>query len=169
MVTGTSSEFGPHHTSRSPDAAPAASRPLPRRFTLAFNSANVVIEGRAPPLSSTITATLAGAFWAWTARASSGSFTQWTLCGGCTVVPVSRSFEVRGIVEGFYGPPWTHDARCDVISFLAPRGLNAYVYAPKDDAKHRAEWRTPYDANERAQFRELAAHAQATGVRFGFA
>jgi hyaluronoglucosaminidase len=81
----------------------------------------------------------------------------------------TREFAVRGIVEGFYGTPWTHDARCDVISFLAPRGMNAYVYAPKDDAKHRAEWRTQYDANETAQFRELAGHARAMGVRFGFA
>jgi len=84
-------------------------------------------------------------------------------------VVVSRSFAVRGIVEGFYGTPWTHDARCEVISFLAPRGMNAYVYAPKDDTKHRAEWRVPYDANETALFEELAAHAKASGVRFGFA
>jgi len=81
---------------------------------------------------------------------------------------MSGTFAVRGIVEGFYGPPWTHAARLDAISFLAPRGLNAYVYAPKDDAKHRTEWRVPYDADERARFRELAAHADAHGARFGF-
>jgi hyaluronoglucosaminidase len=84
-------------------------------------------------------------------------------------VTTTREFAVRGIVEGFYGTPWSHDARCDVISFLAPRGLNAYVYAPKDDAKHRTDWRTPYDAEETARFEELAAHASANGVRFGFA
>src|SRR3984957_19436437 len=82
---------------------------------------------------------------------------------------MSRAFAVRGIVEGFYGSPWTHRARLDAISFLAPRGLNAYVYAPKDDAKHRADWRIPYDAEERARFRELAAHAAAHDARFGFA
>ncbi len=83
--------------------------------------------------------------------------------------PMSRAFAVRGIVEGFYGTPWTHAARLDAITFLAPRGLNAYVYAPKDDAKHRAEWRVPYDPSERARFGELAAHADANGARFGFA
>jgi len=82
---------------------------------------------------------------------------------------MGRTFAVRGIVEGFYGPPWTHAERLDAISFLAPRGFNAYVYAPKDDAKHRTEWRVPYDADERARFRELAAHADANGARFGFA
>ncbi len=82
---------------------------------------------------------------------------------------ITREFAVRGIVEGFYGPPWTHAERLDAIEFLAPRGLNAYVYAPKDDAKHRAEWRVPYDDGELAEFRELAAHSDTHGVRFGFA
>src|SRR5262245_7111403 len=80
-----------------------------------------------------------------------------------------RSFAVRGVVEGFYGAPWTHADRLAVVSFLAERGMNAYAYAPKDDAKHRAEWRTPYDEDEREQFAQLAAHAAARGVRFGFA
>ncbi len=80
-----------------------------------------------------------------------------------------RPFAVRGVVEGFYGTPWTHDARLEVMSFLAARGMNAYAYAPKDDARHRAEWRVPYDAAELARFRELAAHGAANGVRFGFA
>ena len=83
--------------------------------------------------------------------------------------PMGRAFAVRGIVEGFYGQPWSHSARLEAISFLAPRGLNAYVYAPKDDAKHRADWRVPYDADERVRFRELAAHAVANEARFGFA
>jgi hyaluronoglucosaminidase len=82
---------------------------------------------------------------------------------------MGRTFAVRGIVEGFYGKPWTHAERLDAISFLAPRGLNAYVYAPKDDAKHRAEWRVPYDERERDEFRALAAHADTHGARFGFA
>jgi hyaluronoglucosaminidase len=84
-------------------------------------------------------------------------------------VLVSRSFAVRGVVEGFYGAPWTHDARLEVISFLAARGMNAYAYAPKDDVRHRAEWRVPYDRAEIDRFRELAAHGAAHGVRFGFA
>ena len=27
-------------------------------------------------------------------------------------------------------------------------GLNTYVYAPKDDAKHRVYWREPYSVEE---------------------
>jgi hyaluronoglucosaminidase len=85
------------------------------------------------------------------------------------VVLVARAFAVRGVVEGFYGTPWTHAARLDVCSFLAPRGMNAYVYAPKDDAKHRAQWRAPYETDEIERFRALAAHAGGLDVRFGFA
>lgn len=82
---------------------------------------------------------------------------------------MGRAFAVRGIVEGFYGTPWTHNARLRAISFLAPRGLNAYVYAPKDDAKHRTDWRTGYDSEELAHFGELAAVAGTNGARVGFA
>ena len=80
-----------------------------------------------------------------------------------------RSFAVRGVVEGFYGAPWSHDDRLDVISFLAERGMNAYVYAPKDDAKHRAKWRVPYKRKKQGRFADLARHSSAHGVRFGFA
>ena len=89
--------------------------------------------------------------------------------GAGSVVPMLRSFAVRGVVEGFYGTPWTHDARLEVISFLAARGMNAYAYAPKDDARHRAEWREPYDAADLERFGELAAHGSEHGVQFGFA
>jgi hyaluronoglucosaminidase len=76
---------------------------------------------------------------------------------------------LRGIVEGFYGEPWSHAARLDVLSFVAARGMNAYVYAPKDDAKHRAQWREPYDAERFAEFRSLIGHARSEGISFGFA
>jgi hyaluronoglucosaminidase len=82
---------------------------------------------------------------------------------------VPRSFARRGVVEGFYGQPWSHRARLDVLSFIGARGMNAYVYAPKEDAKHRAQWREPYDDAELAQFRELIDHAHGAGVTFGFA
>lgn len=78
-------------------------------------------------------------------------------------------FGVRGVVEGFYGPPWAFDARRDVLSFLAPRGMNAYVYAPKDDPYHRARWRDPYPSGDLDQLLDLHRHCAAIGIRFGFA
>jgi hyaluronoglucosaminidase len=82
---------------------------------------------------------------------------------------VPRTFGVRGVVEGFYGTPWSHETRLEMLAFLGAHDMNAYVYAPKDDPRHRARWREPYDAAERARFAELLAHGAAAGVRVGFA
>jgi hyaluronoglucosaminidase len=82
---------------------------------------------------------------------------------------VPRPVPLRGVIEGFYGPPWSQTARLTVLEFLAERGMNAYVYAPKGDAKHRARWRDAYGAEESARFEELAEHTKRLGIRFGFA
>jgi hyaluronoglucosaminidase len=76
---------------------------------------------------------------------------------------------LRGVIEGFYGPPWSFTDRRAVIEFLAARGMNAYVYAPKSDPKHRDRWRDAYDTSELADFRALAEHAAHHATRFGFA
>lgn len=76
---------------------------------------------------------------------------------------------IRGTVEGFYGRPWTHAERLAHLTFSARVGLNAYVYAPKDDRYHRAAWREPYPATELAHIAELAAAARGSGIRFVYA
>ncbi len=63
------------------------------------------------------------------------------------------------MVEGFYGPPWSHRDRLEVIAFCAERGMNAYVYAPKDDPYHRDQWRDPYPAGKLAELVELVEQA----------
>jgi hyaluronoglucosaminidase len=82
---------------------------------------------------------------------------------------VSRPIPLRGVIEGFYGPPWSHDARIAAIEFLAARGMNAYVYAPKSDPRHRDTWRDPYPDEELARFAELGRVCARVGTRFGFA
>lgn len=87
------------------------------------------------------------------------------------VAPVHRPgpLAVRGTVEGFYGPPWSHAERLAHLEFSARIGLNTYVYAPKDDPHHRARWRQPYPDRELAQLAELAAAARRLGIRFVYA
>lgn len=80
-----------------------------------------------------------------------------------------RAVPVRGVVEGFYGPPWSHDARLELVEFVAERGMNAYVYAPKSDPRHRDRWREPYDEPEARGLAALAARCAELGIRFGFA
>jgi hyaluronoglucosaminidase len=74
--------------------------------------------------------------------------------------------ELRGVVEGYYGRPWTGEARRDVIRFLGAHGLDTFVYAPKNDAFHRERWREPYPPEALADLRATAAAARAAGVRF---
>src|SRR5690349_24270562 len=73
---------------------------------------------------------------------------------------------LSGVVEGFYGQPWTHGERLDMFQRLADLGLNTYFYAPKDDLKHRATWRERYSDEEAARLRELIAACRARQLMF---
>lgn len=76
---------------------------------------------------------------------------------------------MRGVVEGFYGPPWSPADRVSVLAFLASRGMNAYVYAPKDDPRHRSRWRDPYPIHDFEALTATAQHCRDMGVRFAYA
>ncbi|XP_029814281.1 protein O-GlcNAcase [Manacus vitellinus] len=52
---------------------------------------------------------------------------------------------------------------------LKRRGLNCYMYAPKDELKHRLLWREPYTEHEAVCMRSLIEAAQKQGVEFVFA
>ncbi|WP_063727507.1 beta-N-acetylglucosaminidase domain-containing protein [Streptomyces sp. RTd22] len=76
---------------------------------------------------------------------------------------------LRGVIEGFYGSPWTHAERMDQLAFYGDVKMNTYVYAPKDDPYHREKWREPYPADKLAQLGELVRQAIGHHVRFTFA
>jgi hyaluronoglucosaminidase len=78
-------------------------------------------------------------------------------------------FAHRGIVEGFYGPPWSHADRLWFLERMGRWGLNRYLHAPKDDPRHRAQWRDPYPGDAMDEFRELVERAGRAGVDAGFA
>ena len=72
---------------------------------------------------------------------------------------------MRGIIEGFYGPPWGWDLRRELCSVLADAGMDTYVYAPKDDPLHRDRWREPYPPGVLEDF---AALVEDDTLRVGF-
>ena len=76
---------------------------------------------------------------------------------------------LRGIVEGFYGKPWTQEQRIDMMAFCEAHGLNAYIYAPKDDPYHREKWREPYPEAQIKKLAALIGEAQRHHVKFIFA
>ena len=72
-----------------------------------------------------------------------------------------------GIIEGYYGTPWSWAAREYVISTLKPHGYRYFIYAPKMDEFLRKRWREPHPADMAAALKKLAAFCRAQGVRFG--
>ncbi|AZU64316.1 beta-N-acetylhexosaminidase family protein [Neobacillus mesonae] len=75
---------------------------------------------------------------------------------------------IRGSIEGFYGPPWTHEDRLKQLEFYGENKLNTYIYAPKDDPYHRENWREPYPKEELARIKELIDKAHENHVKFTF-
>ena len=72
-----------------------------------------------------------------------------------------------GIIEGFYGKPWSWEARHETITALAPYGYRFYLYAPKFDPYLRRKWQEPHPEPLANRLRELSSHCRNNGVRFG--
>jgi hypothetical protein len=89
--------------------------------------------------------------------------------GAEAVIADYPSFPIRGIVEGFYGPPWSHTDRLDVLRFEGQHGMNIYIYGPKDDPYHRKLWREPYPPEQMQHLGALAAVANENFVDLSFA
>lgn len=80
------------------------------------------------------------------------------------------SVRYRGVVEGFYGTPWSHQARLRQLKFYGENKMNTYIYGPKDDPYHSApNWRLPYPEKEAAQLQELVKVANENEVDFVWA
>ena len=45
-----------------------------------------------------------------------------------------------GLIEGFFGRPWSWSERAETIACLAPHGYRFYLYAPKSDSWLRRQW-----------------------------
>ena len=76
----------------------------------------------------------------------------------------------RGVVEGFYGTPWSHQARLRHLKFYGENKMNTYIYGPKDDPYHSSpNWRLPYPEQEAKQIKELVQVAKENAVNFVWA
>ncbi len=76
---------------------------------------------------------------------------------------------LAGVIEGFYGQPWSQAERVQLFDWMKAWGLNTYLYAPKDDLKHRAFWREIYSETEADVFRQLVSAARQRGIQFIYA
>ncbi len=80
-------------------------------------------------------------------------------------MPPASPFAVRGVIEGFYGHPWTHEQRLALIPFLGARGMSTFVYGPKDDPLVRRDWRLAYDGSALERLAELVEACRRSGMR----
>uniref|UniRef100_Q8VIJ5-2 Isoform 2 of Protein O-GlcNAcase n=1 Tax=Rattus norvegicus TaxID=10116 RepID=Q8VIJ5-2 len=74
-----------------------------------------------------------------------------------------------GVVEGFYGRPWVMEQRKELFRRLQKWELNTYLYAPKDDYKHRMFWREMYSVEEAEQLMTLISAAREYEIEFIYA
>ncbi len=66
-------------------------------------------------------------------------------------------FPIRALIEGYYGPPWSPEARKGLMKLMADHRMNAYFYGPKDDVFHRERWRDPYEGKSLEDLKSLIA------------
>lgn len=55
----------------------------------------------------------------------------------------AEGFRWRGVLEGFYGQPWTWKKRGEMVDWMAACHDNLFVLAPKDEELQRKRWREP--------------------------
>ena len=72
-----------------------------------------------------------------------------------------------GIIEGYYGRPWSWFERARVVSRLAPHGYRFFLYAPKAAVALRKGWRDPMSQLDLQELAGFARHCREQGVRFG--
>ncbi|HET6877201.1 MAG TPA: beta-N-acetylglucosaminidase domain-containing protein [Jatrophihabitans sp.] len=76
---------------------------------------------------------------------------------------------LRGVIEGFYGTPWSDAQRLAQMDFYGAHKMNSYVYSPKDDPYLRAQWRDAYPPDKLAVLQKLVQRATANHVEFTYA
>lgn len=73
-----------------------------------------------------------------------------------------------GVVEGFYGKPYSREMRRSIFRALSPIDDPVYLYAPKDAPFHRMKWRESPTSRAWAEVETAIASSADAGVRFFF-
>ena len=87
----------------------------------------------------------------------------------CVTISDFPDVVTRGMVEGYYGNPYSDEDRKNLFEFFGKQKMNTYIYGPKDDIYHRAKWRVEYPAEEAAKIKEYASLAKSNKVDFVWA
>lgn len=66
----------------------------------------------------------------------------------------------RGIVEGYYGVPYSAEVKADLMRFMMRYKMNSYMYGAKSDPYHSTYWEDPYPTTITDEQRELGYLSQ---------
>lgn len=99
------------------------------------------------------------------------SFLQLTSMAEVPAVSVTDypTTPVRGVIEGYYGNPWSHEDCMDMYEFFDHNRMNIFIYGPKNDPYHKAKWAEPYPEDQAAGLSELAREGLRHKVKFVWA
>ena len=87
----------------------------------------------------------------------------------CATITDYPSVPQRGLVEGFYGNPYSEANRMSLFEMFGEMKMNVYIYGPKDDVYHRGKWREEYPAELGKKITEYVNAAKANKVEFVWA
>src|SRR3984957_1248038 len=72
-----------------------------------------------------------------------------------------------GVIEGFFGKPWSWESRMTGAYFLRDAKFQFYIYAPKSESFLRRRWREPIPAETQQHLSQLRARCRQSGIAFG--
>ena len=72
-----------------------------------------------------------------------------------------------GVIEGFFGRPWSWQARLDYANFLKNNGFQFYIYAPKADPYLRIHWQAFWPEATFAELKRLGERYRQAGLAWG--
>lgn len=79
------------------------------------------------------------------------SLEQMLDCGNtalpCVSIEDYADQQQRGIVEGYYGYPYSVEVKKDLMRFMMRMKMNSYMYGAKSDPFHLSRWTEAYPAN----------------------
>ena len=87
----------------------------------------------------------------------------------CATVTDYPSVPQRGLVEGYYGNPYSEADRMGLLKMFGEMKMNVYIYGPKDDAYHKSKWREEYPTELGKKITEYVNVAKANKIEFMWA
>jgi hyaluronoglucosaminidase len=72
-----------------------------------------------------------------------------------------------GVIEGFFGKPWSWESRLSSADFLRDSGYQFYIYASKSEPFLRRRWREPIPPGTMQHLSQVSARCRQRDIAFG--